>query len=378
MTAPDQTPSAPDFTLFYDAPVAMVWLTPDGRIQHLNTLAYGLLKLPPEPQDGRRFAGLLPTALQPTFTAFLKQVAAGAAAQTLETQLTQRDGTTIDVRVDLVAGRIAGQLTHFHLVLTDITVYKQAHQTLLDGHAALDLQIERGTTQNRVLNDELEQVMAAVIQGLSLPASCLMSAVGRLRQGQGAEAGREDTPMLVIERASQQLMAILQSVERYMQARNFRSRIRPVALKQVLRDVLKKSKPLLANRQVQITHDPLPVIQSCGHTLTLILEEYVANALKYTRSCEAARIHIRVQELELEYVISVEDNGVGFDMRQKERLFGLFQRQHPSSQYESFGLGLALVRRVAERFGGRAWGEGVVDQGATFSFSCPKPPTFQG
>ncbi|MFB9990500.1 PAS domain-containing protein, partial [Deinococcus oregonensis] len=119
----------PDLTLLYDAPVASLWLTLDGRIQHLNALAHALLNLPPTPQEGRRFVALFPPAVQAAFTTFLTQVAAGQTAQTLETQLARSDGTTLHLRIDGIAGKVAGQLTHVHLVLTDITPYKQAHQT---------------------------------------------------------------------------------------------------------------------------------------------------------------------------------------------------------------------------------------------------------
>jgi PAS domain S-box-containing protein len=374
MTDPDQhrpAPQFPDLTLFDKAPVASLLLTPDGRIHYLNALAHSLLKLPPEPQAGRRFVALIPPARHSTFLSFLKQTAEGKAVRTLETQVLQPDGTPLHVRVDLVAGQEDGRLTYFHLVLTDITLYKQAHQKLLDDQAEQDLQLQYTTGQIRALNDELEHVVTSVIQELHLPTSSIMTSVDLMRQAAGEQL-EEDTPLVHIERASQQQLAILQSVKRYLQARNFRSQIRPVELRRVMREVLKKSRPLFADRQVQFTHDPLPVIHGSSEALTIILEEYLANALKYTRSREEARIHLQVQELDSEYIFSVGDNGVGFNMRQKTQLFRLFQRLHSSSVYEGSGLGLAVVRRVAERFGGRAWGEGMVDQGATFSFSWPK------
>ncbi|WP_103129458.1 sensor histidine kinase [Deinococcus aerius] len=93
--------------------------------------------------------------------------------------------------------------------------------------------------------------------------------------------------------------------------------------------------------------------------------EDVHNALKFTRTRPQARLRVLVQEAGAEYHIGVEDNGVGFNQRQKDKVFELFGRLHPSGVYEGTGIGLALVRRLCERFGGRAWGEGRVDQGAT-------------
>ena len=201
-----------------------------------------------------------------------------------------------------------------------------------------------------------------------------MTATGLLRHALGDHAEQVERPVVHIERGGQQLIAIIQSVERYLQAGRNSPRIRPVPHPAVLTEVLRKAPPLLADRKVSVTHDELPVLQGDSQALKLILEEYLSNALKFTRTRDEARIHLRVQETSTEYLVGVEDNGVGFNMQLADRLFQLFQRQHPSSQFEGAGLGLATVRRTAERFGGRAWGEGQVDQGATFWLAWPKQP----
>lgn len=201
-----------------------------------------------------------------------------------------------------------------------------------------------------------------------------MNVLGLLRRALGEPPEGVTRPLLHIERALQQIVALYESVDRYMQARGLQARIRPVDLNAVLREVLKDVRLLLADRNVQITHDPLPVVQGDSQALFLILNEYISNALKFTRTREEARLHILVEETDSAFHIGVRDNGVGFDPRGQGRLFRLFERQHPSSRYEGSGLGLAVVRRTCERFGGRVWGEGQPDQGATFWFAWPKRP----
>ena len=117
---------------------------------------------------------------------------------------------------------------------------------------------------------------------------------------------------------------------------------------------------------------PLPEVHGDAAMLRQVWVNLLGNAVKYTRPVAQARIEVRVHDTPAEHEFTVADNGVGFDMQYVDKLFGVFQRLHADRQFEGVGIGLANVRRIVGRHGGRTWAEGVVGEGAVFGFSLPR------
>ncbi len=119
-----------------------------------------------------------------------------------------------------------------------------------------------------------------------------------------------------------------------------------------------------------ITSEDLPTVSGDEEQLTQLFQNLLSNALKYRHISKPVRVHIGVVRSGSDWIISVRDNGIGFEQKYADRIFGLFKRLH-RSEYPGTGLGLAFCKRIIERHGGRIWAESEVGVGSTFYFAIP-------
>lgn len=145
----------------------------------------------------------------------------------------------------------------------------------------------------------------------------------------------------------------------------------PLDLSDLVKSVPGELAPQTANREIEWRISSLPCVNADASLLRQVLMHLIQNALKFTRGRKPAKIEIGSVCEQTEHIIFVRDNGVGFDPGSATRLFSPFRRLHRRSDFEGHGIGLACVRRIINRHGGRAWADGEPDQGATFYFSLP-------
>jgi light-regulated signal transduction histidine kinase (bacteriophytochrome) len=144
-------------------------------------------------------------------------------------------------------------------------------------------------------------------------------------------------------------------------------------MNQIIEEVRNELEPETRNRVVRWRIEELPPVLADQPMLRQVFENLLANALKFSRNRPVAEIRIAARTGDQgSLVISVEDNGAGFDMRYYDKLFQVFQRLHGEDEFEGTGIGLANVRRIVERHAGAVWAEGAVGQGAKFYFSLPE------
>lgn len=145
-----------------------------------------------------------------------------------------------------------------------------------------------------------------------------------------------------------------------------------VSLEQLVKEVLSEVQPETDGRNIAWKIGALPDLYGDRSMLRLALINFISNAVKFTRTRPQAEIEIGCLEKNMDgAVVFIKDNGVGFDMKYANKLFGVFQRLHSTEAFEGTGIGLATVQRIIHRHGGTVWAEGLEDRGATFFFSIP-------
>jgi light-regulated signal transduction histidine kinase (bacteriophytochrome) len=143
-------------------------------------------------------------------------------------------------------------------------------------------------------------------------------------------------------------------------------------MNEVIQEVFTLSKNDTVNRNIEWKIATLPVIFGDSALLRLVWYNLLNNAIKFTNAKNPAVIEIGYREEDQEFVFFVRDNGAGFDMKYAHKLFGVFQRLHSKREFDGTGIGLANVRRIILRHGGRTWADSQPENGAVFYFTIPK------
>src|SRR6058998_1790156 len=181
------------------------------------------------------------------------------------------------------------------------------------------------------------------------------------------EAGRESLQR--VRAASQRMGTLIDDLLKLARVTRAEIRTEDVDLSGMAREIVADLQRTTPERQVEF--EIAPGLRARGDTrlLRVALDNLLRNSWKYTAKQTAPRVQFASVEANGGRAFMVRDNGAGFDMKYADKLFGVFQRLHSAADFEGTGIGLATVRRIITRHGGRIWAEGAVDQGATFYFT---------
>ena len=223
-------------------------------------------------------------------------------------------------------------------------------------------------------NQELDAFAYSVSHDLRAPLRHIAGFVNLLEKGSADALDTKGRRHLnVIAESAERMGHLIDDLLAFSRAGRIELHKDELDLGQLVEEVVRECAQATEGRDIAWEVAPLPKVQADRATMRQVLTNLVQNALKYSATREEARIEIgTVPGQEDEVVVFVRDNGVGFDMQYIDKLFGVFQRLHGTEEFEGTGIGLANVRRIIHRHGGRTWAEGKLDEGATFYFSLPR------
>lgn len=251
----------------------------------------------------------------------------------------------------------------------------EAEQRIFDLNAELEQRVAQRTAQLELANGELEAFSYSVSHDLRAPLRHVDGFLEILRANLPEQMNDQaDMAYRCISDAAKKMSGLIEDLLAFSRMSRTEMHFVPLQIEKMLDKVRHELRMDIESRNVRWQVHPLPELHGDPQMIHLVITNLVSNALKYTRPREEACIEIGSLPGENETVIFVRDNGVGFDSHYTHKLFGVFQRLHSTKEFDGTGIGLAIVRRIIARHGGRTWAEGKLDEGATFYFALPIRP----
>jgi light-regulated signal transduction histidine kinase (bacteriophytochrome) len=254
----------------------------------------------------------------------------------------------------------------------EIGQLSRAFDRMTEALSATNAELRQKAAELQATNEELESFSYSVSHDLRAPLRHISGFMELLQKN--ALPAMDETSrryMGMIVAASRRMGILIDDLLAFSRMGRSEMQRKTVDLKRLVEEVIREMRGETEGRDIAWKIGSLPAVQGDPLMLRLALVNLIANAVKFTRTRRPADIEIGCRAGTAEHVCFVRDNGVGFDMKYANKLFGVFQRLHRQEEFEGTGIGLANVRRIVSRHGGRTWAEGAVDGGATVYFTLP-------
>ncbi len=312
---------------------------------------------------------IIPEPFQSETLDIIQCVIKGENATALETKRVAKSGNLIDVLVysSLIVDSDSGEKS-IAITERDITREKLTGEHVRQ----LNLNLQKNIIQLEAANSELESFSYSVSHDLRAP----------LRAVSGYTHILEETYLQNVDEEGKIVFSTIQrNVRKMSQLIDDLLDFARLGRKTVPKNKIEMD-PLVkkvvddlgsdTRRKANFIINPLCIAHGDQALLTQVWINLISNALKYSRNVPEPRIEIGSLQADEETVFFIKDNGVGFDIKYVEKLFGVFQRLHSEREFEGTGIGLAIIKRIISKHGGKVWAEGKLNEGATFYFSLPK------
>ncbi|WP_324719377.1 PAS domain S-box protein [Salinimicrobium sp. HB62] len=255
----------------------------------------------------------------------------------------------------------------------DITERKQLQEDLEKLNAELEQKVKQRTLLLEASNKELEAFSYSVSHDLRAPLRHINGYVDLLNRRYYKDLPEKAQHYLqIISAASSKMGSLIDDLLEYSKTGRTEVRKAEIDLNVLLKEIKEELGIEEKKERVLWEVQKLPKVFGDASLLKLVWRNLLENALKYSGKKVISKISVSYVEEEEYFVFSIQDNGVGFDMKYAQKLFGVFQRLHSQADFEGTGIGLANVQRIIQKHSGRVWAEAEVGKGAVFHFSLPK------
>jgi len=354
--------------LYERAPCGYHSLDPEGLIVRINQTECRWLGYQLDELIGKKtvFELLAPEDRQSARARF-DQLLNGEDIGTGEVRFVKKDGTRFAVLVSSAVARDArGAPYRVRATMVDQTEFRGARDMV----NRLNASLQRHVAELEDVNQELERFSYTVSHDLRAPLRAIAGFATLLKEEHVSRLDPEGLRLLGVIHVNTERMGRLiddlLSLSRLSRVPLARA---PVDMTSVVAAVVADRKAAGSDDGVEIAVGSLPSVEADPALIKQVWERLIDNAVKFTAGVKGPRVEIGATTGNGSTVFTVRDNGVGLDMQYAEKVFEVFERLHPQSEYEGTGVGLAVVRRVVHRHGGRVWVESAPGQGATFSFT---------
>src|SRR5262245_32637336 len=297
----------------------------------------------------------------------------------LETRCIHKDGPVVWVDLNCsVVTDAQGRPIHFLNYIKDITGRRLAEETINRVNVELEQRSSQRTAELQAKTRELETFAYSVAHDLTAPLRGI-EGYSRLLLEEHMGALNEEAHSFLhsIRDSTEHMNQLIDDLLAYAMIERRVPIAEPIELRPFIQSLVDERRTELEERKVYLTTKVGgSVVVADADSLAQAMRNYLDNAIKFTRFSLEPRIEVGADETDLCSRLWVRDNGVGFDMRFRDRIFDIFQRLQYLEDYPGTGVGLAIVRKAMERMGGRAWAESALGQGATFYLEIPRksPP----
>lgn len=363
-------------SFFASAPAGLAILDSDLRYLQLNETLARTHGRPVEENLGKSIREVLPKLAPVIEPIALRVLATGEPALNFEAsgETPARPGVLRHWRASYfpILG-LDGRPAAIGVIVVEVTEQKRAEEEIRRLNIHLEGKVEERTRELQAAVGELEAFSYSVSHDLRVPLRAIKAFSSMLLEDSGHRLDSDGRHYLqVIQENTQKMGHMIDDLLEFSRLGRQEMKLSSFDLGALAAEVFEELRRAEDTRAVQFKLEPLPPARGDRVMLRQVLVNLLSNAMKFTRTKDTAVVQMGGSEQEGENVYYVKDNGVGFDPQYAHKLFGVFQRLHSQEEFEGTGVGLAIVRQIVQRHGGRIWAEAKLGQEAIFFFTLPK------